>query len=326
MAAKQSVSDMQDALNDLLTHVPNGKASMVEDYAKIASLMTDKEACDAALVALNAVLVNSAEQAQLRKTNWRGRYRDSLKSEKFRYTRSDGTVAEGKFKKHGNMLKTVLDRWEQQQGFNRETHSEEGLPSLPASTPLLTGFVQPPDFRKYLLKHGYHWTDIGVAERHGEFTHRLHWYIICRKSNAEPNWLTNDPVTLFKECGESWTVENGSGNTVWDTIVDFLDRKNPEVGYRNPENLHAFLTADATCRRKDMWAVGQVIRSRKQRVALINETSGLGKKKLDSDLEVRADQLGDGLTKKGDISQHIIWQNIQEGVDTPLIDEFLRLG
>ena len=215
-----------------------------------------------------------------------------------------------RFKKHGNILKSYLDEWEREFGLNKGGHIEEGKPTLPGTTPLLTGFVQAADFRKYLLKHGYHWTDIGVAERHGEFTHRLHWCIICGKSAAEPNWLTNQPFRLFTECGEDWTAP-GPNQTVWDYVVDFLDRENPDVAYRNPENLHAFLIDDTTSKRQDLWAVAQIIRSRKRRVAAINEGSGLGATRLNTDLVVRQPEHDEKLIKGGVVLPKIIWQNLQ---------------
>jgi len=101
-----------------------------------------------------------------------------------------------------------------------------------------------------------------------------------------------------------------------------LDRTDETVVFRNPENLHAFLTDDTTCRRLDLWAIAQILRSRKRRVSAVNEGSGLGAKKLDIDLKARHDDI---LIKRGDVSNKIIWQNLQEGRNTALMDEFLRL-
>lgn len=190
MTATVSVEDAAKRLREMLgkrkvepiSAMPEG---YLEDYAKIFSLMTDKERCLAHLGKLNTVLVTRADNAHIRKKNVFGRGTRQLKSEEVTYTadNEERSTYKGTFKKHGNILRDYLDQWEATQGFNAEGQIEGGI-ELPGKAPLLTGFVQPDNFRKYLLKHGFHWTDIGVAANHGEFTHRLHWYIICGENES----------------------------------------------------------------------------------------------------------------------------------------------
>lgn len=271
-----------------------------------------------------------AERRNLRR---RGKYfggrKRKLVKETFNYQATDGQQTAGTFRKHDNMLKQFLDTWEGIHGFNAASDGEGGLPGR---TPLLTGFVQPPDFRKYLLKHGFHWTDIGVAANHGEFTHRLHWYIICAEQMATPQWLLHQPIDLFKKCAEAETVNSAAtSGSIWDRLFDHLattatdgPAAGREVVFRKAETLHAFLRQDVIKRRQDLWVLAQIVDSRAGRVQLINTLAGNGgTKRLDLDIEDRQEANKDNLMMVGDFSTKIVWQRIQEGQGAAELNEFL---
>jgi hypothetical protein len=67
-----------------------------------------------------------------------------------------------------------------------------------------------------LLKNGYHWKDPGAdAVVHGEFTHRIQWYAICRavKNGLD---LTNEPAQVFKSMGYySFTTTKNDGQPTY---------------------------------------------------------------------------------------------------------------
>lgn len=333
----QDAKDIESELRGMLSK--NGKDQpdkqvllgddWLQDFARIGSLMTDVENCVAHLTKLNTELVTMAEINHLRKKTLGIVPKNKLVKQTFKYTTTSGKQITGKFRRHDNILKQALDVWELKWGFN-QGHQEGGLP---ARTPLLTGFVQADDFRKYLLKHGFHWNDIGVAASHGEFTHRLHWYIICSHSAANPNWLTHTPIELFKKCGEPETVNSKLERmgTIWDRLFDHLSStssdgptKGTEVHFRKAETLHRFLRDPVTLKRSDLWALAQTVDSSAGRVQLINANSS-GKNPLDEDLENRQKELGETLIQKGDQGAKIVWQNLQQGKKESL-DEYLRLG
>ncbi len=338
MAALHSEAEMEQELYTMLSTNRNGpdkevtlENHFIEDYARIGSLMSDQAACVSHLARLNTILVNLAEMNNIRKRgSVFGGKKNKLVTETFTYRSETGQTVSGTVRKHGNILKRYLDLWEVTQGFNEGSHEEGGLPDR---APLLTGFVQPPDFRKYLLKHGYHWTDIGVAEKHGEFTHRLHWYIICEQANGDPTWLNNTPLELFKKCADESTVNGGANSgSIWDRIFDHLGKeaydgpkKGTAVVFRKAETLHAFLLNEATRKRKDLWALAQIVHSRAARVGIINSLGGDGgARRLDLDLESRQDAQSDDLLLKGDITAKILWQKIQEDDAGPMLNEFLQ--
>ncbi len=325
MPATQTVVQIQEELETMLDFSGDyAEKPYILDFAKIASYLTDKEACINLLSRLNAELIKIAEVNEMRRTGaCFGGYKRKLVKEKVSYA---GEKL-GSFYKTGGILKGYLDAWEATYEFNREHHTADG--GLPSGTPLLTGFVQPPDFRKYLLKHGYHWTDIGVAERHGEFTHRLHWYIVTKKLESTPGWLQNRPIDLFRQCGEDWSVKSGS-KTIWDRVFDNIKKQTNGMDnvFRNPETLHAFLITDTTCKRKDLWALAQIIRSRCNRVKAINKLKDgvpFGIKRLDHDMAARQTLHQDQIIAQGDISAKIVWQKIQEGEEGQLMNDFLEI-
>ena len=180
--------------------------------------------------------------------------------------------------KHHKVLTIFFSRWEETAGFNRGVEQREGyLPPKPAT---LTDFVHANDFRHYLLKHGYHWKDAGVGVPHGEFTHRIHWYMIGEKQNdSNSEWLANKPIDLFKELGMPstsnqmfpWSASQKRVN-IWDQIVDNRSDNHefpdcPHRGnanhFRMPENLHTYIQ-DARD-SPDLWALGYLIWGRTEK-------------------------------------------------------------
>ena len=131
---------------------------------------------------------------------------------------------------------------------------------LPAK---LTSFVNPTQFRTYLFQYAYHWKDAGVGWNHGEFTHRIHWYIVLEHLRSNPNWLENKPLELFRACAlPQWRQAKDPNKGVWDNIFDDLGSKDT---FRSPETLHGYLKSAAEPEHADheqLWFLSQLIAGR----------------------------------------------------------------
>lgn len=124
-------------------------------------------------------------------------------------------TSEAKFHK---VLKRVLEKEEGKYGFNA---AEGTLKEKVRVT--LTGIVPMEDFNK-LLKMGYHWKDPGAGTSHGEYAHRIQWYIYTTSSASNGS----HSLELFKamanqECLTKIKTFGGDGEkeiTMWDFILD----------------------------------------------------------------------------------------------------------
>jgi Family of unknown function (DUF5636) len=109
----------------------------------------------------------------------------------------------------------------------------------------------------------YHWKDAGVGWKHGEFTHRIQWYIILEFLRKNPNWLNHEPLDLFRACAlQKWRHASDPSKGVWDNIFDDLTSKNT---FRSPETLHGFLKDAADPKHTDhsrVWFLAQLVLGR----------------------------------------------------------------
>ena len=270
-----------------VTPALNIPAADMANFAKIGALMTDKETCLKYLAQLNSILLNKVNAIGLRR---RGKYlrgqKRELQKHNVTFTTAEGDAITGQYYKTNSVLSEFLEQWESSNGFNQA--SQVDGQALPDRSAELTAFVDSNHFRKYLLKHGYHWTDMAVAARHGDFTHRLHWYIVCEHNIAQNNaWLSQQPVDVFKKCGEPNSVNpnnrDGERYTIWDQLFDNSEfhqnygnraLNNRNNAYRCPENLHKDLKSEAFRKRKDMWVLSQIIYSRSECVVTVKKNAG----------------------------------------------------
>lgn len=201
-------------------------------------------------------------------------------------------TAEGKgyAVKFGGVLQRVLQKQEDRFGFNGAEFEDEGAPApvekikTPGKTPVLTGFVKSADFSKYLLQQKRHWKDPGARLTHGEFTHRLQWWIVMQEQ------LTNGKYAVRGDLGKRFAqlvkyayYPNGvkgaaddKGRNMWDMLFDCFTNAPPKSSdsYRTPDNLHD----------KVMGGVGgstlrAIIVSRNNKRVIMNK--GIGGKALD---------------------------------------------
>jgi hypothetical protein len=161
-------------------------------------------------------------------------------------TTFEGRDSPGKDKlpeEYRNVLSTVLKTNESQYGF---------------SFNVFLGFVQPDTFR-LKLREGVQFKDPTVPGVHGEFTHRLQWYMITAPGGGLSmpqsgwlefyKWVGTMAHTKVKSNDEADWAKQG----LWDALFDRnnhkranangpYNTKNSPMDFRSPENLHEYLT------------------------------------------------------------------------------------
>jgi hypothetical protein len=235
---------------------------MFQDFARIGSLMTDGKRCFDLLVQLNDKLVKQAETLGVLKEMTTSDDPRVLKTQATN-EKDDKTYA---IHKHHKVMTSFFNHYEGVELFNTGVLPKElqknDLPQLPKSAPTLTQFVNPADFRKYLFQYAYHWKDVGVGWAHGEFTHRIHWYMVIEHLKSKPTWLTHEPIALFRACAlPQWRHATNKNMGVWDNIVDEFG----SATFRSPNSLHGYLKAAADpthLDHKELWLLAQLIAGR----------------------------------------------------------------
>jgi hypothetical protein len=210
------------------------KSDYVQDFCRLGVLMTDADTCYKALSVLNGLLLKKVKQSEIA--------HDVPEIGSPRLPKvNDGEV------KHYGLLSGFFKAWEGFFGFNAAQKLEviPDSPSIPKDTvPTLTGFVNRDKFRTHLFEPGYHWKDPGVGWRHGEFTHRVQWYIVTQVNRWEP-FLARSPLEIFKMFADNLCtgVKARNRETVWDAVFDRLDPARED--FRTPEIMHTWFKEPA---------------------------------------------------------------------------------
>lgn len=161
------------------------------------------------------------------------------------------------------LLTQVLSKFEAGKGFDFASGDfqakgfDPGRTKPPNNTKKHTatyhGFVQAPDFRKQLVKRS-HWKDPGAESVHGEFTHRIQWYAICRGLLMG----VGEAAQVFESIGAYAGTFKGAKTTLylWDALCDRTNQQDVAFDdelfktegapgrsedFRAPENLNCFL-------------------------------------------------------------------------------------
>jgi hypothetical protein len=161
-----------------------------------------------------------------------------------------------------------LDAFEKRQGFNAgpasheqmaervsggAANSDEHAPAAPIGDkpPVLIGFVEPDVFVNFLIKYGYQWVDPGAGVDHGEFTHRIQWYLIAReidKNGIDPRGLSL--IEIYTAIADAGLRERPAvdGRTIrqslWDVLVDRLRTNDRRAAEAFPETMYPTSTPD----------------------------------------------------------------------------------
>lgn len=178
------------------------KTSLVEKFARMGALLEDEEQVLKLLGVLEEELSQEYKKILL----------ERLKEAKQNQTG-----------KYYHALRNVLDRQESIYGFN----AAEGLFTKKPDPLTLTGIVPPEVFSNVLLKLGYHWKDPGAGVEHGEYTHRIQWYMFTKSSQSngihalEMFKAMGDPACCTEILDKDQKTQKLI--TMWDYIVDCFD-------------------------------------------------------------------------------------------------------
>ncbi|MCP3099951.1 hypothetical protein LZ198_13835 [Myxococcus sp. K15C18031901] len=147
----------------------------------------------------------------------------------------------------------------------REKELAHGFKASVREVPTLTGIIPGPVFLD-LVSRGHPMKDVGVSRDHGEYTHRVQWYVIAVDHEQEAYHHT--PLELYQYIyafgppvdpgplkGSMWDClfdRPGYDPPPPDDIDDYL--ANRETRYHShfscPENLNRFLLDEATGRAR----------------------------------------------------------------------------
>lgn len=109
--------------------------------------------------------------------------------------------------------------------------------------------VSPERFLKNIAL-GYHWKDVGVPGRHGEFTHRVQWYVLGKGGVIPEHQI----AAVYREIGKFTTpaeqMDRLGQNALWARVCDRVEGEghaSPEntTDFRCPEFLMDYLTKSA---------------------------------------------------------------------------------
>lgn len=203
-------------VNEITGNWPNLGKSWAEDYALIEVLFTDRATTMQYLRGLNAEM--EARVAQLHASRgWQKRASAAL----YRKLKDDKPYVR---------LSVVLEHF-------------EALCWFPTVHVLPLGLLSVDDFY-YYISHGLVLKDYGAGVKHGEFTHRLQWYILGRAitnnfTTAFRAGWSHSPFELYTHLGSAG-ARNGreGGNTGGDLWGRLFDRGGLGNGYFEPDTFH----------------------------------------------------------------------------------------
>lgn len=265
-----------------------------DDYISISEFLIDEHQVIAALSVLNEECV---EDFNVKAKGGIIKWEDVYASD-YRTTKPFGTM---KFRK---VLTDVLEKNEQSFGFNQgaklkssgsldgstrarklvvkdgKAEVENGPGSyfqrgdeLPKGVPTLNDFVDPEDFRNFLLQFKYQFKDPGAGADHGEFTHRLQWFAICAANKANDLALHNSPADLFCFLCNDYCVAktmkppDGKNFGLWDCLVDAF---RPSLGaafptsddFRSPNRLNDYLVSPGALKSEEVGLLAHILKNR----------------------------------------------------------------
>jgi hypothetical protein len=140
------------------------------------------------------------------------------------------------------LLTRSLDDFERKHGF-----------VVPEKLPIFAGFVFGNVF-KDTIKSRMHFKDVGAGEKHGEFTHRIQWYVAV-KGGALVNVDKEEAGLVYGAIHRWLNKQSGRPGSrllqLWDYIFDMNGtllgngEALPDDDFRSPENFNVWLTGAA---------------------------------------------------------------------------------
>jgi hypothetical protein len=265
-----------------------------DDVAKVGSLLSSQALCEQYSKQLNDALVAYAKSTGVfdQMTEWRlfGE-RNSLATPKgvgntkHNTVLDPSTASELEFTalrhKHYKVLSGFLAECEAKQGFNQgayefETKNKLGddvtLATTPGKAVTLPGFVPPMVFRQDLLAKARHFKDPSVGVLHGEFTHRIQWYIVCEYA-AQTKLLDHAPADLFKACARPVFCQGFKDTSVWDLV---LEGSGNATDFRKPEAVTEYflrVSRPDHPRHRELWLLAALMEGRYAKRAIEKATA-----------------------------------------------------
>lgn len=274
------------------TQLETNHADYLDDFCALGVLMTDAERCYEALTVLNSLLLKRLSKTIL-----------PVKKPFFGGSPQLPKTDDGEVKHHG-LLSGFFKTWEASWGFNAAQNLQmlPLAPQVPGNTvPTLTGFVTIDKFRSHLFAPGYHWKDPGVGVNHGEFTHRIQWYIAIQVHVWKP-FFKKTPLEVFKMFGNDACkgIPPNADKTVWDVVFDRLTAK---TDFRTPEFMHAWFKEPAQQKDTHVGVLSQLIAGRAVKRENQNFTGQkLINKQADGQIDIKAN----------DAQSDIVWYTTKD--------------
>ena len=191
-----SAAEIRDELTSVFKGAVSEENGFLDDCVQLAHFLSQTDLIMAQLKILDQKLTHKVDQHL-------GKVIDHYR-----------TLADGKASTLDAELKHLLSNemslMEIQWGFN--SFACAGYDQGKVQT--YTGFVKPDAFRQQ-VQLGRHWKDPGVPGLHGEYTHRIQWYLACNYLQD----LAAKPVPLFMGIGGVVNPEKDS-NGLWDALCD----------------------------------------------------------------------------------------------------------
>lgn len=315
-SVEQVKTEIQEFYPDALKYTPGYHAGNFMDLVRVGALLSDQETCLLYLSLLNEFLVNEVERVV-----WLKGVPKSRPSPLERLTQKDiaSRTAKGveygtkeidketaqfdktRIPKFHGALQTVLRNMENQMGFNgvgtgvldgeiEQFANTYNSVTVKGATPTLKGFMHPNTFNDVLLKQGFHFKDPGAGIAHGEFSHRIQWFIIMCAHLLGRNGYTirTEPLKLYALCGaiktKYWTKaarEKNSFGSQYGENSDFFDlslfaylcdcttKSNTSVGpkaetgdFRCPELLNSRLISPAAAEDSGLYMLNNFLSAR----------------------------------------------------------------
>jgi hypothetical protein len=222
-----------------------------DDVAKIGALLSSELMCMAYCRHLNDSLLKYAKSKGVLKKMVAGPNQQSLKQSpgfgpkqitKQGIGDNDLDLTVEKHKQY-KVLSGFLSEFEAAHNFNEGSDTFESknklgnpvsLTTKPKKAVTLPGFATPEVFRTSLLARARHFKDPTVGTMHGEFTHRIQWYIVCEYARLTKQ-LAHSPADVFKACARPKFV--GERTSVWDLVFEGAPNAKD---FRKPEKVTEF--------------------------------------------------------------------------------------
>lgn len=117
---------------------------------------------------------------------------------------------------------------------------EDGFKQSGVKVPIYVGVVSSSAFIK-ALRNRHHWKDVGAGTSHGEFTHRIQWFLLSAGGVLSRH--DQHPAKVFSTLGDFYNKMEKQ--YLWDDLCDRLGSEDPN-DWRKPERLHTWLKSPAS--------------------------------------------------------------------------------